>query len=144
MSKISIEQQIAELTPEQRNAMGNIYKKYVISLIVVFLLGVLAAVGMFVEASIREGQANDELDKIQTMIALNEITNKYDFSLFDESSEALDEYYDAKHDKNWAPAKGSAVSFFGVLIVIIIFKKKYPYFSEKKYTYLKKAQKTTI
>ena len=108
------------------------------------MVGVLVAVGMFVEARIRERRAKDEHDKIQTMIALNEKNNKYDFSLFDESSDALHEYYDAKRDKSSALVKGSVISFFGVLAVIIVFKKKYPFFSEKKYTYLKKAQKLQL
>ncbi len=141
MGKVSLEQQIAELTPEQKNNMGKIYKKYIIFLISILLVGVLVGIGIFAEASINEKKAKDKHDKIQTLIELNETTNKYDFSLFDEDLEALDEYYDAKLRKNSALVIGSAIAFFGVLGVYFTFKKKYPYFSEKKYTYLKKLEK---
>ncbi len=141
MGKISIEQQIAELTPEQKNNMGKIYKRYIICLISVFLIGVLVGIGIFAKASINEKKAKDEHDGLQTKIELSEITHKYDTSLFDESSEALDEYYDAKLLKSSALAIGSAISLIGILVVFIAFKKKYPYFSEKKYSYLKKMEK---
>ncbi len=143
MAKKPIEQQVAELTLEQKSNMGKIYKKYIIWLIAIFLVGVLVGIGISAEASINEKRAKDKHDKIQTQIELNEATNKYDFSLFDESLEALDEYYDAKQRKNSALVTGSAISFFGVLGVYFIFKKKYPYFSERKYAYLKKLEKNT-
>ncbi|MBO5870634.1 MAG: hypothetical protein J6Q89_07795 [Clostridia bacterium] len=143
MNKISLEQRVAELTPEQKSNMGKIYKNYIISLLSVILVGVLLTIGLFLEGSIKEERAKDEYDKIQTMIELNETNNKYDFSLFDESLEALDEFYDMKQKKNLSFVIGSGVTFFGVLAVYFIFKIKYPYFSEKKYTYLKKLEKNS-
>ena len=141
MSKASTEQQIAALTPEQKRSMGTIYKKYIVTLLLIALAGVFIIAGLFVGATIREGNAKVRYDAIQTQIELNEMTNTYDASLFDESSEALDEYYDMKQQKNLSLVIGSGVVVVGVLVTYGIFKKKYPYFSEKKYTYLKKQNK---
>ena len=143
MSKKTIEQQIAELTPEQKNNMGKIYKKYVLSLISIVLVGVILIIGIFAYASIREEQAKDEHDKIQATIELNKSNNTYDFSLYDESMEAIDEYYNIKQLKPLSLVIGGIVTMIGVVIVYVIFKKKYPYFSEKKYTYLKKMRSKT-
>ena len=140
MSKVSIEQQIAELTPEQKNNMGKIYKRLIVSLVAVVLVGVLAGVGMFVEASIREEKAKEKHERITTKIELNAADNTYDFSLFDEQKEALNEYYDIKESKTSTLVIGSGISFLGVVVVGLVFKVKYPYFSEKKYSYLKKMQ----
>ena len=136
-----LQEQIAEMTEEQKNNMGKIYKKYVLSIVLVFCVGILIALGLFAEASIREGKAKEKHNRIQAQIELNEQTNEYDFSLFDESSNALDEYYDMKQQKNLSLVIGSGIAFFGVLITYFIFKRKYPYFSEKKYNYLKKMEK---
>ena len=119
----------------------NAYKKYVLSIVLVFCVGILIALGLFAEASIREEKAKEKHNRIQAQIELNEQTNEYDFSLFDESSNALDEYYDMKQQKNLSLVIGSGIAFFGVLITYFIFKRKYPYFSEKKYNYLKKMEK---
>ncbi len=136
-----LQEQIAEMTEEQKNNMGKIYKKYVISLVLVVFVGILIALGLFVEASISEEKAREKYDKIQAQIELNAQMNKYDFSLFDEKSEALDEYFDMNQQKNMSLGIGSGVAFLGVLITYFIFKRKYPYFSEKKYAYLKKMEK---
>ena len=136
-----LQEQIAEMTEEQKNNMGKIYKKYVLSIVLVFCVGILIALGLFAEASIREEKAKEKHNRIQAQIELNEQTNEYDFSLFDESSNALDEYYDMKQQKNLSLVIGSGIAFFGVLITYFIFKRKYPYFSEKKYNYLKKMEK---
>jgi hypothetical protein len=140
MSKVSIEQQIAELTPEQRNNMGKIYKKLILSLIAVVLVGVLVGVGLFVEASIRLEKAEEKHDRISTKIELNTASNSYDFSLYDEQKEALNEYYDIKQERPVSLVIGTGISFIGVVAVGLVFKAKYPYFSEKKYSYLKKMQ----
>ena len=137
----TLQEQIAEMTEEQKNNMGKIYKKYVLSIVVVFCVGILIALGLFAEASIREEKAKEKHDRIQAQIESNEQMNEYDFSLFDESSNALDEYYDMKQQKNLSLVIGSGIAFFGVLITYFIFKRKYPYFSEKKYNYLKKMEK---
>lgn len=141
MSKPSIEQQVAELTPEQRNRMGTVYKKYLITLLLVALAGVLVTIGLFVEANIRETIAHNRHEALQAEIELNEMTNTYNAALFDESQEALDEYYDSKQQKGLSLMIGSGVMLGGLVITYGIFKKKYPYFSEKKYAYLKKMTK---
>ena len=141
MSNLPIEQQIAELTPEQKNAMGKIYKKYAISIIAVLLLCVIAIVVLYAQASTKEEQAKEEYDIIQTKIALYEQAKRYDLSLYDESMKALDEYHDAQQAKYFVLVAVSVVGILGILAVMFIFKKKYPYFSEKKYAYLKKIQK---
>ena len=141
MGKISVEQQVAELTAEQKSNMGKIYKKYILSVVLVALAGVLIAIGLFVEAGIKEEKAKDKYDGIQIQQELNELTNEYDFSLFDESIEALDAYHDAQRQKDTCLMIGSGVAFFGVLTVYFVFRKKYPYFSEKKYACLKKMER---
>ena len=143
MSKISIEQQIAELTIEQKNNMGKIYKKYLISIISIFLLGILAGVGIFAEASIKAERAKEEWDRLEAISDFNEANNIYDSSLSRKTIDAIDEYYDAEQEKSGGIAAGSAVSLLGVLLTFAVFKKKYPYFSEKKYEYLKKMQKNS-
>lgn len=140
MSKVSIEQQIAELTPEQKANMGKLFKKYIAGIVVVCLVAILAAGGLFVETSLRLEKAEERYERISTEIELNAENNTYDLSLFDEKREALDEYYDIKEERLNSLYVGCAIAFFGVIVIEVIYRKKYPYFSEKKYAYLKKMQ----
>jgi len=137
----TLQEQIAELTEDQKNNMGKIYKKYVISIAVILVISICTIVGLLVTGSIREEKAKEKYDRIQTQIAMNERLNIHDFSLLDESSEASDAYYDIIEQKYLSIGIVAGVGFVGLLIIYFIFKRKYPYFSEKKYAYLKKMKK---
>lgn len=140
MKKLSIEQQITELTPEQRNNMGKIYKKYVISLVSLVIIGVLLSLVIFAAASIKEERAENRYDRYQTELAIN----PYDFSLMEASSDAFDEYMDIAENKYLSFVLGGSFILLGCFVVYFIFKIKYPYFSEKKYSYLKKIQNNQL
>jgi len=49
--------------------------------------------------------------------------------------------YDIIEQKYLSIGIVAGVGFVGLLIIYFIFKRKYPYFSEKKYAYLKKMKK---
>ena len=137
MSKKPIEQQVAELTPEQKSKMGKIYKGYLIATISVLLASVIAIVVLYSGASIRCEQAKEKYDRLEAQ-------SLYNINLFDERMEAMDAYYDAKIDKGVALMIGGGIGSVCLLAVAIFVKVKYPYFSEKKYTYLKKQQKNSV
>ena len=142
MSNKTVEQQVAELTQEQKNNMGKIYKNYVFSLISVVLVGVILIIGIFAYASIEGEKAKDKYDAYQTSQEIREQTDKLQGKItvygIGEGMELLDEYHKMKLLKPLSLVIGGVVCMIGVIAVYLIFKKKYPYFSEKKYTYLKK------
>ena len=142
MSNKTVEQQVAELTQEQKNNMGKIYKNYVFSLISVVLVGVILIIGIFAYASIEGEKAKDRYDAYQTSQEIREQTDKLQgkFTVYGigEGMELLDEYYKFERLKPLALVIGGVVVMIGVIIVYLVFKNKYPYFSEKKYKYLKK------
>lgn len=139
--KMSIEQQVAELTPEQKNNLLKAWKKYVKISIAIVVLMFIALIGMYVEAGIRVEEANDKYERIQTQIALNEYNGGYDSSLYSARYDAWDELYDAKQDQNRAFIICGGAGFVAALVTLFVFKKKYPHFSEKKCRYLKKMEK---
>ncbi len=138
MSKKTIEEQIAELTPEQKNSMGKIYKKLNISIITVFLICIVLIIGIFFYFHNEEKRASDEHDRIQTTIDINSSNYKYDFSLYDDSDEALDRVYDMQEAQYLTIIIGCLVGILAIGMILVVFKTKYPYYSEKKYKYLKK------
>ena len=135
MSRKPIEQQVAELTPEQKNNMGKIYKKYSISIVSILLIFFILVIAMFAYASSKEKQAKTRAD----MILENNI-----FSSYDEREELLEEYYDAKQLKPLTLIVGGGVSLAAIVVVCLIIQRKYPYFSEQKYKYLKKMEKAKV
>lgn len=141
MAKIPIEQQIAELTPEQKGNMKKIYKRYLTAVIVTFVVSILVGLGIFMDARLKLTQAKDEYDRIDTKIALNQMSNIYDSSLYDQRYELMDECFELEDRKMFSPAIAGAMMLFGALAIFVVFKVKYPYFSEKKYEYLKKLEK---
>ena len=133
-----IEQQIAELTIEQRNSLPKIYKKYLICLGCIVLAGIIVLVSMFAVVSMKLEKAQERYERLETQQALNEMNGTFDFALSDEKLEAMDEYYDMIPLKPLSLCVGGAIILIGTLALFLIFRLKYPYFSEKKYTYLKK------
>ncbi len=137
--KKPIEQQIAELTYEQKNSLKDIYKKFLTSFIVVWVIAFLVGAGLFITFTVKAQEAKDRYDYLQTKIDLHAANYNWDFDLYDEKMDAFDEYYDMQEKKPLAFFAGGAVLALGLVLVLGIFKSKYPYFSEKKYSYLKKT-----
>lgn len=137
--KKPIEQQVAELTIEQRNSLKEIYKKFTMSAIIVWVIAFLVGAGLFANFTVKAEEAKDRRDSIQTQIDLNETTFTLNFDLYDELHEAEDEYYDMQGKKPLAFFALGGILLIGIGTVCGIFKSKYPYFSEKKYSYLKKS-----
>lgn len=140
MAKKTIEQQVAELTPEQKGNLEKIYQKYLKALMVIVLAGVVLAVGIFVYAVVMENQAKDTHEAIQATFALNAQQKGYDASMHDESAKWLDTYHNMKLLKPAAFAIASIAVLIGICILCLIYKVKYPYFSEKKYLYIQRME----
>lgn len=138
-----IEIQVAELNEEQKDNIVKLYKKqfnWTIVAMIVFLIAVVFFIGFRVVAA----DAADEHERIETSIALNEVTNTYNFELYEESMDALNRQYDFKQYSHLSLIIGGGVSivFSGTALAIVgSGKKKMPYYSEKKYRYIKKMRK---
>lgn len=137
--KKTIEQQVAELTFEQKNTLKEIYKKFAISVLIVWVVAFLVGAGLFVNFTVKAEEAKDRKESIQTQINLNKMSFNFNFDLYDELYEAEDEYYDMQEKKPLAFFALSGILLIGFGIVLVTFKSKYPYFSEKKYSHLKKT-----
>lgn len=137
--KRTIEQQIVELTFEQKNNLKEIYKKFAISVAIVWVIAFLVGAGLFVSFTVKAEEARDRKESIQAQIDLNKMSFNFNFDLYDELYEAEDEYYDMQGKKPLAFFALGGVLLIGFGIVLVTFKSKYPYFSEKKYSYLKKT-----
>lgn len=143
MDKRPIEQQVAELTPEQRNNMGKVFKTYVISLVSILLLFGIAVVALLTFSNAREKEAKEKYDEVQAIVDSFEQKGKYNPNAYEALELAMDNYYDIREGKALNLMVISIIALFLYLLAIIIIKKKYPYFSDKKYTYLKKLQKAS-
>lgn len=133
--EMSIEQQVAALTDEQKANMGRIYKRYVTTLLSIVAAVVIVAVAVFVCITLKIDEVQNKREALAISMQLDPLNS---LSLFDESSALLDQYYDLQQWKSYVLILAGVTALMAVLIVFVIFKKKYPYFSEKKYTYLKK------
>lgn len=141
MAAKPIEQQVAELTPQQRMSLGKIFKWYLVTLILLVAIGVSLVVGLYVYYDSAADAAELKHDAVQLHIALNEGLGEFDLSLYDKSQQYLDEYFDMEQMKSSALLIGSGFSFVGVLVLYLVVKLKYPYFSEQKYFYVRKMEK---
>ncbi len=132
-----IEQQVAELTNEQRNSIKSIYKKAVIAEICCIIIGLIISACSFVFVAVKAEEAEDRYNKLDAQVSMN----PFDFDLRDEWLDAMDEYhtYEDKGIKILSIVPGLILAFVGIIASLCIIKAKYPYFSEKKYTYLKKS-----
>lgn len=136
--KKPIEQQIAELTHEQRNSIKGIYKKYIVVYVAVLVIGIIVSAVSFMFVSMKLEKAEERYERLAIQQEINEKNGTFDFELSDEKTEAMDEYYDLKPIRIFSLLTGPIVILIGTGVIFGIFKSKYPYFSEKKYTYLKK------
>lgn len=139
--KKTMEQQITELTTEQRNNLGKIFKKLMISYTVIISLGVILSIGLLLFSTMKAGHAKSQYDAIQNQLDYNQRNNIYNLDLFDESSALFDEYLDWIEFRPLSVTVVAIIAIVAVLITLLIFKIKYPYFSEDKYLYLRKIEK---
>ncbi|MBR5239294.1 MAG: hypothetical protein IKW04_01795 [Clostridia bacterium] len=148
--KKTLEEQIAELTPEQKSNMKTIYKKYfccTTCICIIFVIIMIAGFGYF---SKEEQKAKAIYDYKVTTI---ELDNQFKEQLAEINGEmyigpnsyevpevaaAREKYQNMSLAKFGTLVVGGAIGLVSTLAVFCIFKKKYPYFSEKKYKYLKK------
>jgi len=168
MENKTMEQQIAELTPEQKASMGGIYRMYVICLAVMAIAALLVGGGLFLHFN---GEANEIGKRIEALEGMrevaeanaeveaklsdklhNEITggelDTVDMKVAVASMEYTGKIRDLQDEKSsMQQNRYRALMITGAALlvllvaVIIIFKVKYPYFSENKYEYMKKMQK---
>ena len=138
-----IEIQVAELNEEQKDNIVKLYKKQ-FNWTIVAMIVLIIAVGFFIGFRVVSAEAADEHEKIETSIALNEDSNTYNFELFEESMDALNRQYDFEQYSHLSLIIGGGVSliFSGIALAIVSSgKKQMPYYSEKKYRYIKKMRK---
>ena len=141
MATKPIEQQVAELTPAQRNNLGKIFVGYLVSLILLIAIGLGVGVGMFLYYDEAADEAEMKMDAIDLEIDLNNRLGIIDTDLYDEQEEYTDEYYDMKEMKSLSLIIAPGIAFVGILVLVLVVKFKFPYFSEKKYNYVKKMEK---
>lgn len=138
-----IEIQVAELNEEQKNNIVMLYKKQfkvLIIAMIVFAVALVAFIGFRISASI----AKDDWDRIETSIALNEIDGSYNEELYDANYDAIDRYYDLLQYSNLSLMIGGGLTFVIACLSLLVIsngKKQVPYYSEKKYRYIKKMRK---
>lgn len=142
----TVHRQIASLTPEQLGNMKKIYKKYILSFVAVFLIGLIAGLSFFLVFHAKQEQAKARWDALEAehdsyeqsgLIGMATTTSM-------DTLNAIDEYYNMKETKTNAFIITPAIWLVGIAIVALIFKAKYPYFNEKTYFYLKKTQNPYI
>ncbi len=129
------------LTPEQKESIRPIYRKYMallISVILVFLIAVTASI------IISSYMAQDAKATYDTLVELTENSYSYDASLWAERSEAFDEYFRIKSLGNTVCLVIETLTLVCIIILRIIFKKKYPYFTENLFYYMKKQEKLLL
>lgn len=139
-----IEIQVAELNEEQKNNIVMLYKKQfkiLIIAMIVFAVVIVAFIGFRIAASI----AKDDWDRIETSITLSGMDGSYDMGLFDANYDAMNRYYDLLQYSNLSLMIGGGLALIIGCISLIVLsngKKQFPYYSEKKYRYIKKTRNT--
>lgn len=127
-----IEAQVAELTDEQKRTIPKIYKYHLIFsivLIVALLAGLLIAhVGVV--------NAQSDYDEIQAKISASPVGY---LQYGAESRAAFDALDAAVNVRTMFAIIGGIVTILLACGAQLLISKKYPYYSEKKYTYLKKS-----
>lgn len=131
--KRPIEQQVADLTADQKQKLGKIFWT---QLIVVILL-VATCLTIIVCGSITIHQANTELDQLQFQIDMEDPL-EYNAALHDQYWVAWD-----KLDAAWEfypilLIVYGAIAMAALVIMMVVTAKKFPYYSEKKYFYVRK------
>lgn len=138
MAGKSIEKQISELTEEQKINILEKGKRFCIVSIVCYIVMFMIIGGWFVLSSVMIEGAEANVNMLKTKLDLG----------IGEHSVVLNQWLDAIHvhgiilDVCSAVNVVIAVAFLSFLAIrIILFKKKYPYYSDRRYSYLKKAEK---
>ena len=141
--KDSIENQVAQLTEEQKRNMGKIYKKYTISLCSIFVITVITAVFAYFYFGAQAEKAADRYEAMKTQNELQQMQAEMTGSFYvpPANTSTLVAYYDLLQDQGISIMVIGIIGLICEFAVYLIFKKKYPYFSEKKYKYLKKQNK---
>lgn len=128
-----IEMQVAELTPEQRKKLPKIYTTSVIAVVVPVIVLVLVVFGLFA----RGFELREEAVLHTEMIDMG----VYDFTEYDEFYEKMDEADAMIETAFIVSGVGAVFLIVYVLIFNVAIYKRYPYYSEKRYFYLKKLKK---
>ena len=129
-----IEMQVATLTPEQRAKIPKIFKTALVLCLVplfIFLLTVIATYA-------RVFELREEAELHSEMIDMG----VYDFTAYDEYYDMLDEVDKANETAFVVTVAGAISIIVYVLVVNLVISKRYPFYSEKRYYYLKKLKKT--
>jgi len=152
--KKNIEQEVATLTTEQKDSLPDIYKTQMIGQTLILTIFLIVATILFTRFSIKENAAEDNYNLLtsnqnMTMTVDGTITNSLSLDSMQMSSIHILDNDDAQlqlleEKKEMGTFKWVSLAVCGVSGLICIFilhfllKKKHPYYSEKKYKYLKK------
>lgn len=128
-----IEMQVAELTPEQRKKLPKIYTTSIIFCVVSVLILAFALTGI----GVRIFELREEAELHAELIDMG----VYDFTEYDEYYDKMDEADAMIETFFTVAAVGGAFMFALVLTFNVVISKRYPYYSEKRYFYLKKLKK---
>ncbi len=150
----NIAQEVAELTSEQKNNIANIHLKQLVGETLIITITLIVAIVSFVRFSIKENAANTTYVFLKENPSFSSISCEIIGDPTDEGSIPLESSqiqsnYNAQmksleERKEMNTLKWSSIIICGIfglicLAVLHIFlKKKHPYYSEKKYRYLKK------
>lgn len=125
--------QVAELTEEQKQNIPTIYKYHLIfslTIIGLFLLALLISHICVVSAQTKLNQLENELDTIS-------VSERY--ALYEDWTSAIDQYDSTIHLRTMISIIGGSILIVLALAAQFYINKKYPYYNEKKYFYLKKS-----
>ena len=126
------------LTLEQKASIRPIYKKYITLLLSVFLVFVLAMAASIVISS---NTAKDAKAKYDMLVEQTENSSFYNASLWEQRSEAFDEYLRIRSLGTTAFLTIDVLALIYVIVLRVVFKKKYPYFTEDLFYYMRKQEK---
>lgn len=104
-----------------------------------FLVGILLIFGVYTYANIKGKEEKERYDayKVSQEVKkqVDELQGNITAYSMKEETKLADECYNMERLKALSLVIGGCLTFVGILVVYLMFKKKYPYFSEKKYKY---------
>lgn len=127
-----IDVQVAELTPEQKRKIPKIYKYHMIFSFVL-IVGLLFAL-LFTHIGVVNAQSH--LDSIKEKIASN---GAFGTQYYADQTAAYDAYDAAVNVRTMVAIIGGIAVLVLAIGAQVFISKKFPFYSEKKYTHLKKA-----
>ena len=136
----TVKQQIKKLKNEEINNIPKVHKKYIISLLSVFIIGIIVITIVFSYATLAKKVAEDRYDFLEETIQSNIENNIEDDTLYDESYYFLSKYHSMKTLQKLSIPIGLGMIIIFEIITVFIFKKKYPYYNREKFLYLKNEQ----